>query len=593
MSSNLHMAWARLFVSALADAGVRHAVLSPGSRSTPLAVAFAREARVTLDVVIDERSAAFFALGQARRTGMPSVLVCTSGSAGAHYLPALVEASMAFIPIVAVTADRPWELQDASAPQTIDQTKLFGSYARHQAELGLPDASPIALRAVQRIAAQAVARSLGPTPGPTHVNARFRKPLEPVEVLGHEPWEAELEALMAARAPRIVARLAQASEDAIGAIVDACAGVTRGLIVAGPSIGSDADARACVALARATGFALLAEATSQVRFGAAQDNVAMAGAFDAVLRSASFRRAHAPELLIEVGAPPTSAGYARYAEEHRSARRISLSPHGFSDPLGGAFAVIEAGSTEILAASARIAKEPRDAAFRDAFVRGSDRAWQAADAALVDTAMGAGHVARIVVERCPAGSTLAVGNSTVVRELDTWAPPTSKALRVLHQRGASGIDGLVAGAAGAARAGSGPVTLLLGDVSLVHDLGSLEVARRIECPLVLVVLHNDGGRIFEQLPLARREDCASELERCFLTPHGLSFGPFARGFGIAYVAPQTVSELADALDAAYARGGATLVEARVDSHEATTRAMKLWSRLDGILAMESEREERP
>src|SRR5262249_10288390 len=151
--------------------------------------------------IVDERSAAFFALGQARVTGRPSMLVCTSGTAGAHYLPAIIEASQSFVPMIVVTADRPWELYDVTAPQTIDQNKLFGDFVRHFAELGLPDATPSALRAVPRIAAQAVARALGPTPGPVHVNARFRKPLEPVRAAAPEAWEPLVAALSARGAP--------------------------------------------------------------------------------------------------------------------------------------------------------------------------------------------------------------------------------------------------------------------------------------------------------------------------------------------------------------------------------------------------------
>ena len=184
--SNLHLAWARLFLRSAAAAGVTDVVLSPGSRSTPLTIAAATTSELRAHVIVDERGAAFFALGQARVTGRPSLLICTSGTAGAHWLPALIEASQSFVPLIAVTADRPWELQDSAAPQTIDQLKLFGDHVRHYAELGLPDPSPGALRAVPRIAAQAVARALGPVPGPVHINARFRKPLEPVEVDGPE-----------------------------------------------------------------------------------------------------------------------------------------------------------------------------------------------------------------------------------------------------------------------------------------------------------------------------------------------------------------------------------------------------------------------
>ena len=185
--------WAGLLFATLRGAGIREIVVSPGSRSTPFVLAALRTPGLCITDVIDERAAAFFALGQARVTGRPSALVCTSGTAGAHYLPALIEAHQSFTPMIAVTADRPWDLQDAAAPQTIDQRKIFGGFVRRHLEIGLPDAA--ALHAVPRIAAQAVAAALGPTPGPVHINMPFRKPLEPVAA-GSEPWQAAWEGLM-------------------------------------------------------------------------------------------------------------------------------------------------------------------------------------------------------------------------------------------------------------------------------------------------------------------------------------------------------------------------------------------------------------
>lgn len=212
--SDLHSAWARLFFSSLASAGLREIVISPGSRSTPLALAAAAEARLRVHVLIDERDAAFFALGQARRSGRASALLCTSGTAAAHYLPAILEASQSHVPLLAITADRPWEAYDAASAQTLDQVKLYGDAVRHYAELGLPDASPGALAAVVRIAAQALYATTAPRPGPVHLNARFRKPLEPVAVAGREPFADRIEALLRAGAPRVfAARTRIADED--------------------------------------------------------------------------------------------------------------------------------------------------------------------------------------------------------------------------------------------------------------------------------------------------------------------------------------------------------------------------------------------
>jgi 2-succinyl-5-enolpyruvyl-6-hydroxy-3-cyclohexene-1-carboxylate synthase len=580
-ASNLHLAWARLFVASVAAAGVTEAVLSPGSRSTPLAIALAREPRLCLHVIVDERSAAFFALGQARVSGRPSLLVCTSGTAGAHYLPAVIEASQSFVPMLVVTADRPWELYDAAAPQTIDQIKLFGDFVRHHAELGLPDAAPSALRAVPRIAAQAVARSLGPTPGPVHLDARFRKPLEPVEVQGPEPWEPLVEALLARGAPAVFASSPALDARAVAAVAERIARAERGLIVCGPAPLAQAEGRdAILALARRTGFPLLAESTSQVRFGGDRAGVIECGPFDAVLRARSFRAA--PDFVLQLGAPPTSTAYAELCASGRAAR-VVVAPHGWNDPQGDAAALVFADPAALCAALIRDLP-PREASpspWPSAFARAGGVVQSFADLVLSDAALCEGAIARALVRSCPEGAVLVAGNSTPVRDLDVFCAPSSRAIRVAHQRGASGIDGLVSGAAGAQAAAGGPVALLLGDVSLVHDLGGLGLLARAGGPLVVVVVQNGGGRIFDQLPVARSTD-ADFFERCFATPQPVRFEQAAAAFGVPYARAETAVALGDALDAAWARRGATLIEAVAAPREGARIMRRIWATAEAL-----------
>ncbi len=334
--SDLHSAWARLFVSSLVSAKVVDVVCSPGSRSTPLALAVAQESRLTLHVLIDERVAGFFAIGQARVSGRPSVLLCTSGTAGAHYLPAVIEASQSHLPVLIVTADRPWEDYDCAAAQTIDQVKLFGSFVRHYAELGLPDASPAALQAVVRIAAQAVAATRSPVPGPVHINARFRKPLEPIPTTEKESYAVEIERLLK-RGPATVFLGSQSPNPAaVQAVAQLCVTHPHGVIVAGPAAaGSDDTAlrHAVGELSRRTGFPIWAEATSGLRFG---NQEAVCGGFDALLQSPSFRKSLVPQLLIELGGPVVSSGYARWVAEHPDCVRVVIAEHGWNDPQGSA-----------------------------------------------------------------------------------------------------------------------------------------------------------------------------------------------------------------------------------------------------------------
>jgi 2-succinyl-5-enolpyruvyl-6-hydroxy-3-cyclohexene-1-carboxylate synthase len=580
MSGNLHIAWARLFLRAAASAGVTEVVLSPGSRSTPLAVAAAEEPGVRLHVIVDERSAAFFALGQARVTGRPSLLVCTSGTAGAHYLPAVIEASQSFVPLLAVTADRPWELHDCAAPQTVDQAKLFGDFVRHFAELGLPDASPSALRAVPRIAAQAVARALGPTPGPVHLNARFRKPLDPVRDPAPEPWEPLVAALEARGAPAVYAPVAAPDPAFCAALAERASRAERGLIVCGPAPLAQARGRdAVLELARRTGFPILAEATSQLRFGGDRAGVVTCSHVDAVLRTPSLRGRQTPDLILELGTPPISAAYAELLAQSPGVARFVVAPHGWNDPQGDASALVLGEPTAVARAVAarlpsRIGAAPPWAA---SFARADARAAAVVDRAL-EGSFSEGSVARAVLASCPEGSILAVGNSTPVRDLDAYCAASGRDVRVLSQRGASGIDGLVSGAAGAGSVSDAPVALLLGDLSLFHDVAALTLLASGPGPFVVVVVQNGGGRIFEQLPIARAAGAAL-FERCFATPVPVRFDHAAAAFGVAYARAETRAALDEALAAAWSGRGATLIEAVVPPHGGAALAAQIRAEL--------------
>lgn len=602
-ASNLHTAWARLFLRAAAASGVRDVVVSPGSRSTPLALAAAENAELRSHVIVDERSAGFFALGQARASGIPSLLICTSGTAGAHYLPAVIEASQSFVPLIVVTADRPWELQGAAAPQTIDQLKLFGSYVRHFADVGLPDPSPIALRAAARAAAQAALRASSPEPGPVHVNVRFRKPLEPVSLPAgaREAWEDAWEALMIAGPARTLPARMTPDPRAIEVLVDRCSRAERGLVICGPSItgasasagasdrGSSALRGAVASLARASGFPVLAEATSQIRFGDLGPGVVVASSFDVLLRDRAFRAAHEPDLLIEIGAPPTSQGYAELLAERRGCPRFVVAPYGWNDPDSGASALLFGDPAELCSAVARRLVEERRSRRRgwaESFARADARAWSIIDREIKGDRLSEGAVARSVVDACPEGSLLIIGNSSPVRDLDLYCAACPRVIRVLHQRGASGIDGLVSGAAGARSASNEPVTLLLGDLSLLHDLTGLGVARGSGGPLVIVVVQNGGGRIFERLPIGRaaavagsargpRADLLGAFERFFTTPQRVDFEHAAATFGVTYARVSTTSSLASALHEARARADVTLIEAVVPPSDGAARAGRI------------------
>lgn len=544
---------ARTMVKALLESGVTDFVVSPGSRSTPIVCAVQRSGG-RLHSVVDERSAGFFALGQARASRRPSAVIATSGSAGAHYFPAVVEASAAGVPLIVVTADRPNELQGCRAPQTIDQLRLFGPHARAFFELGVPESSAASLAKVARVASQAVLRSRFPEPGAVHINFKARKPLEPVE------RDTTLPGATTVSLPRSV------PDDAtVEALAERCRQARLGLIACGPRA---EPAPEIEALSRATGFPLIPEATSQLRF--APGDAPLLDAFDALFASSTFTDRLAPDLVIELGGPLTSTSWHRFIAKRRP-ERIVVTSGPWSDADGGAAHMVVAEPEEVARALAERLVGPPEP--RQWLAEANRRAWIAVSEVVERRQFSEAHVARAVVGALRDGDLLAVSNSLPVRDLDTWCPSRRVGARVLSQRGANGIDGMIASAAGAASVHSGRVLLLVGDVAFAHDVGSLALARRQE-NLTTVVVDNGGGRIFELLPLA---EAGVDMEP-FTTPPDLNMEAAARTFGVDYRTAGSPAELIASLD------GPGIVHASVPSHEAATMRRELQERVDAALA---------
>ena len=587
---NLLTEWSRLLFASLADAGVRDVVLSPGSRSTPFMVAAELEPRLRCHDSFDERAASFFALGQARVTGRPSLLICTSGTAGAHYLAAVVEASLSYVPLLVLTADRPLELQDCAAPQTIDQIKLLGDFVRRFYELGTPDAAPSALHGVRRLAAQAVHYTHWPTPGPVHLNARARKPLEPAGAASEagEALEQRVEELLARP---IVSAPAPASRPDAGAIertAALCRSTERGLIVCGPGPLRQRRLREAVdGLARATGFPVLAEWTSQLRL-AGDDGVVRCHAFDGVLRAPAFRERHRPDVVVQIGAAPVSAAWEQYTLAHRGVAGVVFAPHGWQDPFSRATELVLGdplvGLEELVRALGTTRASRSE--WSDAFDEADRRAWSVLDEDVAngDGGLSEGAAVRTVYEHVPGGSLLMLGNSLSVREFDTFCRPGQFDVDVLCQRGANGIDGIVSGTAGSASVQDGPVTLVIGDVSFLHDLTGLALAGRAGVPVVVVVVNNGGGRIFEGLPLASVIGLPSAVMEHVTTPHDAQLEHAALLFGHRYSAASSRADLASLLDEAYGTPGCTIVEAKVSAHGAAEQHRRVFARIAEELA---------
>lgn len=580
IAANVHVRWAELLLDGLVAGGVREVVASPGSRSAPLVLAAAQREDLRLTVLVDERVAGFFALGQARVTGRPVALVCTSGTAGAHFLPAVVEADEAEIPLVVVTADRPPELHHRRAAQTTEQHGLYAGHVRLATDLGTPHPDQSALRGVRVAVARAVAQARGPVPGPVHLNAPFRKPLEPVP---ENAADGELAALAKRIAneplPAVWRPVAAPDPTAIEQLARVLRGSARGVVLAGPAPLGGATA-AAEALASRLGYPLLAEATSQLRWL----RPGLPGlALDLLAPEPGTPRPGEPEVILQIGWPVVSGAWQRYLETAPPGRRWVLGGAGWADPWGGAAGLV-GGELEGVVGALLHALGHAEAEGDAWRAEWEDTAGAVAQvlAAWREEERQRGELSELgsawtAVESLPAGALLVVGNSLAVREVDLAPAAAAPGVGVLHQRGVAGIDGLISGAAGAAAASGRPTLALLGDLAALHDAGGLAAAREVAAPLAIVLLANRGGRIFELLPLADAVPPAT-LERFFVTPAEVRFEHLAHAFGVRYRRAATGEELAAALAAAFAEPGATVVEAVISGPGARARWRALRAR---------------
>lgn len=567
----------RDFVDELVRAGLRDAVVCPGSRSTPLALALRAHPAVSVRVMLDERSAGFFALGLAKAARRPVAVLVTSGTAAANLLPAAVEATLGRVPLLLFTADRPAELRDVGAPQTIDQTRLFGVHAKWYVELPIPDREPGTARRWCAVAGRAVATALEGPAGVVHLDLPFREPLVPEGDIAPAasrgagvPADGDRGAHPTSR---LVAGRRTLDAGELEALAARLRAVERGLIVAGPQ-DDPALPAALARLAAATGWPILADPLSLARTGP-HDRTSVVAHGDLLLRPGRWRDAHVPELVLRFGAPPTSKPVAILVAETAPVQVIVDGDLGWRDPSLGPATVVHADGPWLAGALAdtlgRSRAADRDAAWTAAWRRGDD----AVAATLADwlaEATGRGDSVEmepfsILPELLPDGAILWASSSMPVRDMDAWLPSIGRAIRPLANRGANGIDGVVSSALGAAAAGEGRVALVVGDLAFLHDLNALVAASRLALSATIILVNNDGGGIFSFLPQAGADAPGAGLpahyEELFGTPHGVEPGPLVAALGGRHLRPAPGglrAALADALDSP----GVTVVELRTD-----------------------------
>jgi len=520
---NRNTLWAEAFVDELAESGVGSVCLAPGSRSTPLAVAFARNPQVTIFSHLDERSGAFFALGRGRRTGRPTPVVCTSGTAAANFHPAVLEANEGRVPLLVVTADRPPELRDSGANQTTGQEKLYGDAVRWYRDLPEPEADDRKLRSLRVTAARAVAKATGTPPGPVHLNVPFRKPLEPTPVEGDVPADFGERAPLATDGRdgpfvRTTQGSPQVDDSDVAELARSLEAADRGLLVCGPANSPTPSRDALARLADATGFPVLADPLSGHRFGPAVDSRPVCGGYDSYLDGASWPD---PEVVVRFGASPTSKVLRKYLGQ-ASARQVVVDPAGgWPEAEFTATDLVVADPTPLAETLAREVTDSSPASYRERFETAERRYWEMVADACEETFFE-GAVLEAVARHCPEDTTLFVSNSMPVRDLDRFGRPRTDSLRVLGNRGVSGIDGITSSALGAGSATDDPLVLVTGDLAFYHDMNGLLAVSRCDVDATIVLVNNDGGGIFHMLPI---EEFDPPFTDQFKTPHGLDFSP--------------------------------------------------------------------
>lgn len=565
------VAYAQALLDGLVAGGVEHVCLSPGSRSTPLAVAVATDRRLRLWVHIDERSAAFFALGLAKATRRPVALVCTSGTAAANFYPAVIEAKYGRQPLVVLTADRPHELREVGAPQAVDQIRLYGPHVKTFVEMAPPAEDDAMLRYARTTALRAAATAAAAPPGPVHLNLPFREPflVEPVRTAS---MEADAPNVVAAKAsgagPEVLSGRRRLSEDEAASLLTLLAG-RRGLIVCGPQE-DEALPAALAELGAALRWPILADPLSGLRCGR-HDRTRVVSTYDVLLRSERWAQRMAPEVILRFGAMPTSKAYRLYAERHAGARQWVIDPGGeWPDPTlrsdrmiyGDPVELCRVWTSRLRAGDERARAMARGEAWTERWLRADQTAADALASEVMSLAERfEGAVFPLLLETLPAGATLVVGNSMPVRDADLFLRGRELPLRVVGNRGANGIDGLLSTAFGIAAGTEAPTLLVVGDLSFYHDLNGLLAAKRQGLDLVVLLIHNDGGGIFSFLPQAELVD---DFERLFGTPHGLDFEPIVRGFGGRYTRAATAGELRHVLEGAFDEGGLHVIEWRTE-----------------------------
>jgi len=541
------------------QAGVVDVVISPGSRSTPLAYAFSQTTAFNKYMQIDERSAGFLAVGIAKAKQSPVILLCTSGTAAANYFPAIVEANYARIPLIILTADRPHELREVGAPQAIDQIQLYGKHVKWSVDFPLADGHVETLPFVERHTGRAIAMAKAAPMGPTHINVPFREPL-----LLDFDYQVNPSTYQQTNIGEVVA-----SQSAIKIVEETIAKSTKGILIVGELSGA-VSRNDFWAFAKSIQWPVLADSLSQLRTAVPDDcGHLLIDQYDALLKSANFKKAVHPDAVIRFGTQPVSKPLSLYLKAIRPDTYLAVDENPlFRDSLG----VVTQHIHSVPHVFWNGMKNVQQHETLNTWIKANDMATKHIET-YINTQHDEGAFAGELFQWLPDGSDLIASSSMPIRDVDTFFNKTTKDIGIYANRGTNGIDGVVSTAFGIQQARKRPATLLIGDISFLHDVNGLLASRFHETDLTIVVMNNDGGGIFSYLPQSSEE---TYFETLFGTPTGLTFDSIAKMYDAEYFHVDSKESFQNVL-LTPKRTNLRLIEVKTNRQENVISHRQLWT----------------
>jgi 2-succinyl-5-enolpyruvyl-6-hydroxy-3-cyclohexene-1-carboxylate synthase len=564
---NRNILWAETFINHLVKSGVKYACVSPGSRSTPLAYTFATCRDIKSFIHVDERSSAFFATGLARKSGIPVVLACTSGTAVAEFYPAIIEAYQQRIPLIVCTADRPSGSHLRGVNQTINQNNIFKNHIRWFIDAGLPD--PKNLKSIAEISLTAFNRSME-LKGPVHINFPFDKPFEPdsftdsieeYSLSFHSPVE-------------ITSQENYPAQELIEKIGDTIVNVSEGIITVGPSDFSETLCSSVLSLSNITGYPVFADGASQIRFGNSDKNIFTN--YDALFRTDYFQK-NKPSVIIHFGRTMTSKGYEDFIINYNGYKYIINKWGDIFDPVNKFNALIKSDEESFISKLTGYLQARRFIRNNSTWMNKLQQAENVICRVKQESVYTAGfpdegRIISEVINALPENTNLMMSNSTPVRDLDYFAEQLPQKIKVYHNRGASGIDGIISTAAGIAAEG-GSTILITGDLAFYHDMNGLLACRQYQIPLLIILINNNGGGIFNALPVSRYEEVFNEY---FITPTDLNFKLFTEAYGGTYKDVNSWEELKASVVNALGSNKFSVLEIKTNASESLRNRNNFW-----------------